>query len=383
MSENVVASETGEVTFVNGRAESQTTEGEGSGIATDERDAAVAAVKAALKKEAQETGEKAAKQAKDNSDQDPLRPRETVERGPDGKFLKSGKEPVAEAAAKKAETVVDDDAQSLKKVLAERKQIAAQKETHRQEFQKQAAQLQQMQAQISAQRAELERDRQRLAQLRTDPVRAIKENGWDPESFILDLAQDGTPEGQQRRQQRELQAQYAEMKAWQAAQDKARQEGLQRQEQAQRDAHRAHVEQSFVALALDEAKHPHLADFYKGHEASLVAEGDTVADQYRALTGKEASGPEIAEYLEERAANWYKTRSAKAQTPAQGSQQTQTTVSKGRPTQGSATGRTLSPDDSAERRSLGKSFQDLDGDERLAAAREAVGAALRASGERQ
>ncbi len=373
-----VATESGVVTFVGGKAESQTTEGEGSGIAVDERDAAVAAVKEALKKEARADGEKAAKQAKDNSDQDPLRPRADVERGADGKFLKSGKDPVAD---KRPEPTVEEDGQNLKRVLAERKQIASQKEVQRQELAKQTQQLQQAQRQLQAQQAELDRREARMNQLRSDPIRAIKENGWDPESFILDIAQDGTPEGQRSRQQRELQAQYAEMKAWKAEQERVHLQNQERQQQAQRDNHRANVEQSFVALALNEAKHPHLAAFYTGHEAGLVAEGDSVADQYRNLTGKEASGEEIAEYLEERAATWYKSMSAKAQGATQATTKTQVAVPQGRSTQGSATGRTLSPDDSSERRSLGKSYQDLDGEERLAVAREAVGAALRASGE--
>lgn len=119
-----VETESGVVTFVNGRAESQTTEGEGSGIPTDEREAAVAAVKAALKGEAKRLGETAAKEAKHADEQDPLRPRSNTDRDADGKFVSAGKdveEPVKDESK--------EDAESLKRVLRERKQIAAQKDT--------------------------------------------------------------------------------------------------------------------------------------------------------------------------------------------------------------------------------------------------------------
>lgn len=385
------ASDTGTVTFVNGHAESQTTEGEGSGIAGDEREAAVAAVKAALKDEAKKAGESAAKEAKKSDDQDPLRPRESTERDASGKFVKTGKEP-GEPGAK---TVVakddsDDDAVSLKRALTERKTLAAAKATQQAEYQRQAAQLQNFQRQLQAQQAEIERDKARLAQLRKDPIRAIRENGWDPEAFILDIARDGTPEGQAAREARELREQLQEMRDWKAAQEKARTDAEEANRSQRQNQHRATVEQSFVAHALDEASYPHIASFYKGHEASLVAEGDSVADQYRAATeirdpntgrliqaGKEATAKDIAEYLEERHANWYKSRSGTQSSGQTAKQTSAAVVTKGRPTQGSATGRTLSPEDTSERRSLGTSFKDLDGDERLAAAREAVGAAMR------
>ncbi len=375
-----VETESGTVTFVNGRAESQTTEGEGSGTPEGERAAAIAAVKEALKGEAAKAGESAAKEARAAREQDPLRPRGDTTRDANGKFVAKAAEPDVEPAKPKNEA--DEDAVSLKRVLQERKQIAATKAAQQVEFTKQQQQLQAYERHLQQQRAEIERDRKRYEVIKTDPVRAFRENGWDPESVILDLARDGTPEGAAARQQREFQAQLKEMQDWKLAQEQQRQEAQRQHEARQWDQRRAQVEQEFVSTALNEERHPHLASFYKGHEASLVAEGDSVADQYRALTGKEATSSEIAEYLEERAAKWYKTMSSRSQAPSAAGQQNRQAVTQGRPTQGSATGRTLSADDSSERRSLGASFKDLDGDERLAAAREAVGAALRSSGER-
>jgi hypothetical protein len=217
--------------------------------------------------------------------------------------------------------------------------------------------------------------------LRKDPIKAIKENGWEAEDFILGIAQEGTPEGQARRQQREMQEQLAEIREWKAQQaEAARKQEEVFQEQKNR-AYRQKVEQTFLATAFNEEKHPHVASFYKGHEQGLIAEADVIAEQYRHLTGKEASFDDIAEYLEERAQKWYKSMSSGSSASSSG-QQVLAPVTKGRPTQGSVTGRTLSPEGSSERRTLGATLKDLDGDERLAAAREAVAAAMHASGER-
>lgn len=360
-------SEGTEVTFVNGIAEEQTTEGQ-SNIPADDRAAAVAAVKEAMKAE----GEKAAKEAKNSVEQDPLRPRESTERGPDGKFLKTGeKQP-----SKEGEAVVDPDTASLKQALAQRKQMAAQKAQFQQEQQRAMAEINAARQQFMREQAQFAEDRKRFELLRKDPIRAIKENGWDPETFILDIARDGTPEGQAARESRELREQVAEMNRWREEQAKAFQAQKQREVQQQNVQYRQDVEREFLKTSLDDAKYPNIASMYKGHEHGLIAEGDVIAEQYRNLTGKEASFDDIAEYLEERTANWYKSRSGGQQVAA-------TQVPKGRPTQGSATGRTLTPEGSSERRSLGVTLKDLDGDERLAAAREAVAAAMNASGTRR
>lgn len=364
-------SETGEseVTFVGGIATEQTTEGEHS-APDDERAAAKEAVRKAIKAEAAEEGKKAAKEAKTSSDNEPLRPRDNTDRDADGKFKKTEAKP---------EPSDEDDKNSLKRLLSERKQIAAQKDHVRQEFARQEQQLRQMKAQIEHEARQVQQERQRLAMLRKDPARAIRENGWDPESFILDIAQDGTPEGQAARRQREHAAQVEEIRQWRADMERQKQEDAQRQEHARHQANRTSVESKFASLASDGEKHPHLSALLETGEhglVGLIAEGDAVADRYRELTGKEATMEDIVEYLEEYKAKWYNNVSKRGQ-------QNQAPVTKGRPTQGSGTGRTLSPEGSSERRSLGTSIKDLDGDERLAAAREAVGAALRASGEQR
>mgnify|MGYP001617395095 FL=1 len=120
-------SEGGEVTFVNGQAVEQTTEGE-SHEGTDrgdELEAAKAAVKKAIDEDAKEEGKKAAKEAKAHKDKDPLIPRD---RNPDGTFVPQ--DPVdadkeaAVAALKKEKADEEDAGSTLKKALAERKEVA-------------------------------------------------------------------------------------------------------------------------------------------------------------------------------------------------------------------------------------------------------------------
>lgn len=359
----------GDVTFVNGIAAEQQTEGE-SAQPADEREAAVKAVREAL----QEEGKRAAKSAKDSRDQDPLQVRETTERDESGKFVAKPAADKVKAEAKPAPKP-EEDAESLKAVLAQRKQLAAAKAQASQAESRAMQEIRQYKAQLDQEKQEVARERARFEQLRKDPTRAFKEMGWDPEEAILDMARSGTPEGKAAREQRELQESIRELREWKAQQARDAEAQQRTHQQRQAVAYRQQVEKAFVGIAMNEEKHPHLAGMYQGHEAGLLAEADVIAEQYRNLTGKEASFEDVAEYLEERSANWYKSMSTR-------NQQAQIPVTRGKPTQGNATGRTLSPEGSSERRSLGTMLKDLDGEERLAAAREAVGAAFKHSGER-
>lgn len=400
----------GEVTFVGGKAVEQTVATE-SAAPADEREAAIKAVRAAL----QEEGKKAAKEAEEALERDPLNPKngpkksdkkaseeEAKEpkakadkapakdddgpvRGPDGKFLpKEARNDGADDDAKPAKAKApskdaDDDAESLKRVLKERKESASQKQKQMDELTRARQEMQQFQQQLLRQQQEIEQEKRRIHALRSDPARAIKEIGYDPEEFILDLAQEGTPEGLARRKAREQANELQQLKAWRQSQEQAAQQQRQQYEQQRQQEYRRLVETNFLKTALDEEKYPHVASFYKGKEHMLVVQGDLIADQYSELAGKTATFDDIADFLESEMRDWYTTRS--------GSQQGQQNSGRlpqnvGQSTQGSVTGRTLNPDLSSERRSLGTMLKDLDGDERLAAAREAVGAALRASGER-
>ncbi len=379
----------GEVTYVNGRAVEQSTTGETpDGDHGDELAAAKAAVKLALAEE----GKRAAKEAKEHLDKDPLQ----KARAADGKF-KSDKDPAeqeledakakladeSEPKAKPKAKAEDEEASQLRRALQERKESARYKAEASAELEKMRAETRQFYQQLQQEKAELVREKQRLEMLRKDPIKAIKENGWDPEEFILDIANDGTPEGQQRRQQRELQAQIAELANWRKEQAEVAQQQAVERENSQRSQYRQNVEQQFLRTAgarTNDGKHanPHLVAKYKNDPEGLVAEADRVANRYRDATGQEATFQELTEYLEEREAKWYKEMRDAESAPQDG-----VAVTQGRPTQGSATGkRSLSPAGSSERRSLGTAIKDLDGDERREAAMEAVRAALHASGER-
>lgn len=373
----------GEVTYVNGHAVEQTTSGDTpDGDHGDELAAAKAAVKAAL----EEDGKKAAKESKEHLDKDPLQKAAKRERGPDGKFLKDeadGEDASASAPskpAKVAKPAEDEEASQLRKALQERKETARYKAEAAAEVEAARNEARQLYQQLAREKQELAKEKERIALLRKDPLKAIRENGWDPEEFILDIANDGTPEGQARRLQRERDAEFQEMKAWREEQKQAvikQQEAAKQQEKAH---FRNQVEQEFLKTAATrdasgEHVNVHLVSMYKDDPAALCEAADRVSERYRAATGKEATFAELAEYLEERAATWYKSMSERKGVPQAG-----TSVTKGKPTPGSATGKkSLSPAGSSERRTLGSPYKDLDGDERLEAARTAVRVAIHAS----
>jgi hypothetical protein len=373
----------GEVTYVNGHAVEQTTSGdEPDGDHGDELAAAKAAVKAAL----QDEGKKAAKESKEHLDKDPLQ-KAARERGEDGKFVKAeddkSDKPEGKVAKAVKEPEEESDASQLRKALQERKEAARYKAEAAAEVEAMRTEARTFYQQLQKEKQEVAKEKERLAMLRKDPLRAIRENGWDPEEFILDIANDGTPEGQAKRLQRERDAEIAELKAWREEQKQA---GIKQQEAAkqQEKAHfRNQVEQEFLKTAAQrdgagEHVNVHLVSMYKDDPGALCEAADRVAERYRATTGKEATFGELVEYLEERAAKWYKSMSER-----KGVSQADTSVTKGKPTPGSATGKkSLSPAGSSERRSLGSPFKDLDGDERLEAAKEAVRIAIHATGER-
>ncbi len=377
--------EGGDVTFVNGQAVEQQTEGE-SHEGTDRGDElaeAKAAVKKAIEEDAKEEGKKAAKEAKTHREKDPLVARD---RNADGTFVQqdpveADKEAAVEALKKeKADEV--DAASALRKALSERKEVAKFKKEAADQLEKERAEVRQIHQRVLAQEKQLKAEQEKIALYRKDPMRAIRENGYtDPEDFILRIAQEGTPEGQAAKANRDLLERLERAEAWQKTELESRQRQAEEAQLHQQRANRQQIERSFLAEA---SKHSALVEMYKGHEVGLIAEADVIAEQYRAATGQEATFAELAEYIAERTERWYKTRSSKNGANTGIAQTSQADVSSaGRPTQGGATGkkRPMSATGS-ERRTLGTDFADLDGDERLEAAKTAVRAAIHASGER-
>ncbi len=383
------------LTFVGGKAVEQHTQLD-SNVEPEVREEAKAAVREAIQRAAQESkdsSEKASKQdpykpAGAKTDKDPeesgkspvsKKPakasNEAPERGPDGKFLpRDGKGP--------QDSEVDepdgDDKTSLKNLFKHREKVATEKKTvhtqldqERQKIADETRRLQETWAQIQQEQQRLDRERQKYERLRKDPAAAIRDVGWEPEQFIIDLARDGTPEGQMARQQRELQQQIREMQEWKQEQARQAQEAQQRYQWEQQVQYRQHIEKTFLDDALHEDNRPHTAAFYKGREHALMAYADLIAAQYRDLSGgKEASLKEVADYIEEeladRAEAWYVKKSGTGKDA----------VSQAKPGKGSK-GKSLTPEAASDRRSLGRnSLKELDDDERVAAARDAVAAAL-------
>lgn len=358
-------SDEADVTFVGGHVTEQHDGGEEP---TGDRAEELAAAKAAVKEAIEKAGKDGAEEGKRASRKDPFSAKPKDKDGDD-------EAPASKPAKPKDEE--DADKAKLSRILAKRSEMAKAKQQQAQELQQARFQMQQAYAQLQREKAAIEAERARIQRLRSDPAAAIKENGWAPEEFILSLAKEGTEEGKVARMLREQQQQLAEMKSWQENLLRQREEHQRQLQQQQVIQKRQSVEQEFLGHAMNEEKHPHMTAFYKGREGTLIAEGDYVAAKYRELTGEEASLADIAEYIEEqlaeRARSWYE-KSAGGKAPQQRTQQVAPPKT-GKPARG-ASGKTLTASGTSERRALGKDLQDLDGEERILAAREAVKAAM-------
>lgn len=374
-----MSDESAQVTFVGGKAVEQS-EGLDSNLEADERTAAKEAVRKAI----EAAGKESAEDAKSDRAKDPFKPAGTSaspERGSDGKFLPKDKESAPEPKKDDAEEEVIDPAKaSVKQLLKAREKVASIKREATderallaREKEEWTRQRQQEQAQFQHQMAQLARQQQAINALAKDPARAIRELGLNPEEYILQLAQEGTPEGQAARRQREVDQQLAEIKSWKEEQARQAEEWRRQQQVHQMVAFREKAVREFTDLGLKDEKYPLTATFFKGNEKALVAWGDLAAEEYRSLSGgREGSYEDILDYIEdqlaERSNHWY--TKGKGQ---QGGQKPKEQPSKSK-------GMSLSPDQSGERRALQpKNLGDLDGDERLEAARQAVAVALAAS----
>lgn len=349
-----------DVTFVGGHAVEQHDAPDVPADRAEELEAAKKAVREAIEKAGKDGAEDGKRLSKKS---DPYSAKEDNSDETEGR-----QEPT------RAKEEGDEEEAKLSRILKNREKLAKAKAAQNVELQKQQAQMQQAYRQLQAEKQAVEAERAKLARLKSDPAAAIRDAGWDPEEFILSLAKEGTEEGKVARLLREQQEQLKQMNQWREEQLRQREEYARRTQQQQAVQHRQSVEQQFLGHALNEEARPHTAAFYKGREGTLVAEGDLVAAQYRELTGQEASLEDIAEYIEEqlaqRATAWYeKSAGGKRPQPQQAA-----APKPGKPAKTS--GKTLTSGGSSERRALGKSLADLDGEERLQAAREAVKLAI-------
>lgn len=379
------------VTFVGGRAVEQS-EGLDSNVDPETRTDALAAVREAIQK----AGEDAAEGARSSKAKDPYRPagealEGTPERGPDGKFLprEGTKEPAK--TEESSEEPLDLDKASVKQILKAREKVAAAKREAkvatdevskvRAQLAQESQQLQSAWAQIQETQRHIQAEKARYESLRKDPAKAVRDLGWDPEQFILDLAQEGTPEGQAKRQHQALMAQIEELKQWKSSQAQQVEQQKAQYQQHQMVQARQNAVGEFLNKGMNEEKYPHVATFYKGKEKFLVAQGDIAAEEYRNLSGgKEASYEDLLDYLEDELASSTTAVYTKRGTKTGSSQRSDIASKSTNKNSQSSKGKSLNPDVSGERRTLApKDLRDLDADERLEAAKQSVRVALAAS----
>lgn len=276
----------------------------------------------------------------------------------------------------------DEDAQAVKRVLKNRAKIAKEKAAAAEEQRQWQTRLAQERAEIEHARRQIQEQAAYLQRLKSNPVEAVQQAGWDPEQFILDLAQSGTPEGKQAAQLRQMQEQLQQQKAWQENLVRQQQEQFRRAQEHQALQFRDSIEKQYLGRAMDAKLSPHTAAFYKGREAELISAGDIIAAQYRELTGKEAEVSDIAEYIEEqlaeRAKGWYeqlrKEEAAKQELADQEEPEEAPEPPQGAKRRNAS--KTLTPGSGGERRALQKDLSGLDDEELKEVAKQNVRLAI-------
>lgn len=313
--------------------------GDGSG---SEREAEVRAAKEAV----EAAKDEAVSEAKERSPEEKLRSKE----------LKGEKEQVAKEVLSKSE---------LKKALAAREETARARQAASQEAELIKREVSQAQYEIQQQRRQLQRERESLLKLRSNPAEAIRELGMDPEDFIMNLAQAGSPEDKLQRRLKEQDEAIRRLHGERQNELRQQQEAQARYQEQQQAQFRESVTSEFVTIA---KANPLTRDFYEGTEKVLIAWADQIADEYRDLTGKEATSAEVAEYIEEQLqARYHKSSSGNKRASGNG-----------KATQSAKPAFSVNGRDASDKRALKRTFNDMDEEERSLAAREAAQAAIAA-----
>lgn len=267
-----------------------------------------------------------------------------------------------EEAEKKPEAVKEEGAKEELDELAlrvkRREVLQAERAKAKEEHDFLTSSAQQELAKVRAAAAEVQRQKDWYESLRSDPIRAIRELGMDPEDFLMRLADASSPEEKARQEKSKEESRIEKLERQLADRARQEQEQAQAREWQQQTVAREMAIQQFSAVAFAEEKHPHLVALYEDRPKELIKIADSIAYTYRQRTGLEATFEELAEYLESEAA---KTVS-KAQARLQARTATQT--------QATQQARPLSSRDSATRRASEVPVDD-DG-ARLEAAKRAV-----------
>ena len=207
--------------------------------------------------------------------------------------------PVAEAEETPATPAKPPAEKRLAALLKAKEKVQAERES----ISKERQELEALKAQLEAQKRELEAVKPKLSaveKIRQNPTAALQELGLSWEEMGKLAATEGTPEAIARTLQEQFEAKLAaerqarekelqEIKAWREQEQQAR------YQQAKEAS-----ERQFVELATSD-KYGNAAAFYAGDTQRLLAEAYHVQHMAQ-QRGYQPTQEEIAEYLEERAA---------------------------------------------------------------------------------
>jgi hypothetical protein len=338
----------------------------------DEREALVAAVKAAKSPEAKGDRER------DESGKFKPKPKADPKPAPDP-AEDAEDEPPPPAAAKEEpaedESTLPALARSIRqreREQAKRDELAAERAAAEREKAEAAAERAAAKAEREAaakERAEAQAHAAKLQRILADPRAAAKEIGWDEEklsAFAAAAVEEGKPETVAMRKLMERDAarekELAEIRAWRDEQTKAEQARAEQQRQAAEAAEVQSIHRELLSQVSTE-KTPHiiaeLEDIGRRLEWTpeelrdqFISRCYRIAADYKKRTGQVAQIPEIVEYLEYGAAE---RRGAPAQ---------QASAETGQPAKAKGNGqRSLSAAAASERRASPKPIQDMDPDE--------------------
>lgn len=248
-------------------------------------------------------------------------------------------------AREQAQKIRDEAAEARKQLEADRAAVAAER------------------AEAAKLKEEAARERDRILALKSKPLEAIKELGWDTKQLVNEVVREGTPEWQaQKRYEAQLQEQSEKLaKAEEFI--KQQQDLAKQNEERQASYARQQTETQFLSLVPETSALRALYD-----EAEIIAKGHAVANAYRNKTGEVASLEELRDYLEEQAA----LRLSKIRGEQPGKSESAAKPKANGP-------RTLSASSASERRTSPKPIKDMTPSEEYEALKAAAADAMRTS----
>lgn len=256
------------------------------------------------------------------------------------------KEAPKEAPKEPAKEAEPEDPESLAIIMRARKNARKIQEKAREEENSRLAAIEQRAKALEAQQQQL------MEQLTTDPVGALKSMGFTEEQIAKKLlGQDAGAPNPLERRLAELENKLKE----QAKADEARKAALEAKEHEQVINS---IKRGFIGHVVEkEAELPYLTSFYEDDPQELADRAFSIAETYRARTGKTATYQEVAAFLEDELVRKYTVVQTR----------TKPAVVEEKAT--SKAGKTLTPGDASQRASKPrKEVSEMDEDERRAEA---------------